>query len=767
MMLERDDVYNDILDRLSSLEALTQDLHEVSRPAEVVLVEQPEWQALAGWVSTGSVLRDVIGQIILDPATPMIQIAAGGYIQSDDFVGGSAGFQINGGTAEFNDVVVRGTVYAESGEIGGWSIGTYTLTADSGAVGLNSETTGGTDIRIWAGDTDPASAPFRVSEGGEIWATNAHITGEIDAESGHLGDLAIDGVVTIGTSAPYIQLDGPNKRIRASTYSAGLQGFSIEEDGTAEFANISVRGEIHAATMAYGEAHAIAGSLLVSKAAGKLKNDVTTAASPTTFNIDIEDPDIGHVQLFDTGDILQLKDGSGNDNWVSVSSVSDQTSFYRYVCTLESGSPAALHAGCVVVDYGASGDGLLTLTADATNAPYMVIETHTGSPWSTRLEKVRLGNLNGITDPTFGALSGFGLWTDNVYLTGKISATGGEISGMLDMGDGGEIRLGSGEPGTDFTGLRLYRSGSTYRLAGYDEDILQAYFDSDGILKAGNVSLKSDGISIDGSALDSAIKVKHLISGSLYASSYAYYQSSGGGALAGNQFVIKNAGAGYPIIRALDDEIIIGGAISPPSTAIGGGLAIGWEAYNISTLPPSVANQDCYVRRDCRFGGGIYVGDTGTDPDDDDIYFEGDLRPVRGGTAYIGQTVIETGFDYQATALSGFDSTTFTDMMAKTVTVPTGGGTLIVWANWTVEDDGSGSGDSKWRVRLKIDGTTYGEDSLWLRADNDTISGCLVGRQAEVSSGSHNIKVKIKRESGARKVDTSTQKNSITYILTV
>jgi hypothetical protein len=67
---------------------------------------------------------------------------------------------------------------------------------------------------------------------------------------------------------------------------------------------------------------------------------------------------------------------------------------------------------------------------------------------------VRLGSLSGITDPTFGALSGYGLWTDNVYLTGAINAQAGELAhwniGTVDAytisADSGKIRLNSLTP---------------------------------------------------------------------------------------------------------------------------------------------------------------------------------------------------------------------------------------------------------------------------------------------------------------------------------
>ncbi len=44
-------------------------------------------------------------------------------IQTSNFVTGSTGWQIKGnGDAEFNNVTIRGTIYATAGDIGGWVI---------------------------------------------------------------------------------------------------------------------------------------------------------------------------------------------------------------------------------------------------------------------------------------------------------------------------------------------------------------------------------------------------------------------------------------------------------------------------------------------------------------------------------------------------------------------------------------------------------------------------------------------------------------------
>jgi len=93
---------------------------------------------------------------------------------------------------------------------------------------------------------------------------------------------------------------------------------------------------------------------------------------------------------------------------------------------------------------------------------------------------------------------------DNIE-TGTITATKIDVDNIAaikaDLGTitAGDIRLGSGTVGVDFTGIRIYKDGATYRVAGINDDDLQAYLDSDGIFKAatGNVVLDSDGITIN------------------------------------------------------------------------------------------------------------------------------------------------------------------------------------------------------------------------------------------------------------------------------
>ena len=75
--------------------------------------------------------------------------------------------------------------------------GTVQLAGPNGAIkaGITGDGTAETSVRIWAGATkaNRGTAPYRVQQNGEFWATKAHITGEINATSGVFQDVQVNG----------------------------------------------------------------------------------------------------------------------------------------------------------------------------------------------------------------------------------------------------------------------------------------------------------------------------------------------------------------------------------------------------------------------------------------------------------------------------------------------------------------------------------------------------------------------------------------------
>lgn len=433
---------------------------------------------------------------------------------------GTSGSSIDWNVTTANTLTIAGTITATSGTIGGWSITSTTLYALGSGTPSSSPSNGivltsgsSSSIVIYEGTTKRIELGFLSAAvfGLKGYATNGSTvifelsdtqqkiagwnftdtvlrTGASDAASNVLID-STNSLIRLGpTTGNYLTLDGANLRVRTSTFSAGLQGWSIESDGSAEFANITARGEFHSQVLSYGEIHTTAGSSLLAKAGGKLRSDVTTATSPTTFNVDIDDPDTGHTQVFAVSDILRIKDGSGNDNWMTVSSVSDQTTFYRYVCTKDNGTNATFRAGAAVVDYGPSGQGIIYSTVDGSNSPYISVQTHAGSPWSTITDRLRVGNLNGFLDYASN-LYGFAIGssaanqanitidttngirvrtaTTNVFAvdnSGNATLLNLTVGGSLNVSTSGNMRSGQTAYNTG-TGWFLEYNGGTPRLS--------------------------------------------------------------------------------------------------------------------------------------------------------------------------------------------------------------------------------------------------------------------------------------------------------------
>lgn len=88
-----------------------------------------------------------------------------------------------------NTLTVKGALAATTGTIGGFEIGSDYIRDVANSFGLASTVTGGDDIRIWAGAAyaSRATAPFRVSEAGDVVANDITATGTINATGGYIG----------------------------------------------------------------------------------------------------------------------------------------------------------------------------------------------------------------------------------------------------------------------------------------------------------------------------------------------------------------------------------------------------------------------------------------------------------------------------------------------------------------------------------------------------------------------------------------------------
>lgn len=373
-----------------------------------------------------------------------------------------------------------GGITANEGEVGGFVIGADTLesanyVADTAGVKLTGSTglveANNAKIGGFAIDNNTIQSDNYVADTAGVKLTAS--TGMVEANNAKIGGWEVD-----------------NTKIESQNYTAGQSGATLNGlTGDIEVNNIKARGTIVASVFEKGQVTATSGTFGVFKSAGKLKASVTTAA---TFNIDIDDPESGHAALFAADDILRIKDGSG-DNWATVDSVSDQTTFYRYTCTLESGSAATFTPGTIVLDYGQANDGFLWMTADQTNAPYYGVYVHAGDPWNTVNEVARLGNLNGALDyvtnaygVAIGDLNGYlrydpaggfriGFGSDSIVLTDAGFGVTGETLGYTHT-----VELDSGETSRLRMGVFRHPNNDRYLVSGFKHDGLFPEYSFDG-----------------------------------------------------------------------------------------------------------------------------------------------------------------------------------------------------------------------------------------------------------------------------------------------
>lgn len=348
-----------------------------------------------------------------------------------------------------------------------------------------------------------------------------------------------------------------------ATFASGFAGSGYRVDygvteaskASAEFDNLTVRGRMRVYELLIQQIRATNGSVFVTST-GKAKA-VTASTDPTwtvngsqlTFNgsnatlatalytittsdstEDASDKSLYHGFL--TGDLIRAQQTEWNGSafagvYQSDLEVTGVADLYTFTGARVSSGTSAAAVGYDYARLGSATDttrqGTIYLTSDDSNAPFIDIldgvQAHSGWNASGNV-KVRLGKLSGITDDYFGTLSGYGLYSDNVYLrgsiyatsgifsgtvyasagtfTGAITASSGSITGVLTIGTSGEIRQGTGTLGSNYTGLRIWRDGDVGRIGGYASNTLQWYAGTDGGLYAGGgvVSLNQYGYMI-------------------------------------------------------------------------------------------------------------------------------------------------------------------------------------------------------------------------------------------------------------------------------
>lgn len=148
-----------------------------------------------GGTFSGNILMSTTGASIYNGT-----VTSAGNLSGDGFALNSSGLKVAKGTNSITLNAADGTITANAGTIGGWTLGTSTLSKNNvildSAGQIQVGATAATSVYLkssgsfvmWAGNNTPdANAKFRVGSDGVLYATGATITGNITANAIALG----------------------------------------------------------------------------------------------------------------------------------------------------------------------------------------------------------------------------------------------------------------------------------------------------------------------------------------------------------------------------------------------------------------------------------------------------------------------------------------------------------------------------------------------------------------------------------------------------
>jgi len=226
----------------------------------------------------------------------------------------------------------------------------------------------------------------------------------------------------------------------ASEFSSPNTAYNIEID------NMIVRGTLSVYELLIQQIRATNGAIFVTSAA-KVASASGLSASDDDGTITFDDPSGKSLCPFADGDIIMMQRVDPGAT-VAQSAAGNASGVVKKLVYKVNGAPSGAtitveNGGFNNLSYPVEGDefvrigndgttsnrdGVIYLTSDDSNAPYIDIKSDidTYAKWYGNVPKVRLGNLAGITYDS-ASLSGFGLYSENVYLTGKMTATSGYI----------------------------------------------------------------------------------------------------------------------------------------------------------------------------------------------------------------------------------------------------------------------------------------------------------------------------------------------------
>jgi len=409
--------------------------------------------------------------------------------------------------------------------------------------------------------------------------------------------------------------------IQTSDFAGGVKGWRISStnNGEAEFENVRIRGTLSTAVFEKETVNAVGGQLYIANSTA-ITGSTTLAAAAATMSV-------VNVSGFAADEILSAKKisatGFGTEYMLVQSASRDlpssDTNFagklylvrgYRSGSIGASGSlggtpniSQSYEPGQVIVSTGKIGTGYIRLNANPNDqtTPYMDIVERTGSGVYDVELKARLGDLSGLSSGLLygNTTPGFGLFTENVFLSGAITATTGSITGILHVRTdlSNQITMGTNVKNS-LDGIRINDNNFWYTTGDFRVGQTSSnYIHVSGStidIKAGTFDLDATTLIIDSANNDGSIRLGGSGGPNSPTANTAGIYMDGGGAI--NVFgnttnLLRMDGAGTLTMKS-DEFNLETSTIKIDSTTNSGKIALG------ATAPTTISGSNTGVYLD-------------------------------------------------------------------------------------------------------------------------------------------------------------------------
>ena len=411
--------------------------------------------------------------------------------------------------------VTGSSVLFDGGKIGGFTIGSNTLSATNFELDPSGKRiTLGTGNNIFIADGDDgiqlgnatfANAPFSVTRAGVLKAT-----------SGTIGGFTL-GASTITSTNLVLNSSG---RIETANFAKGVQGFRLDAsaNGSAEFENVTIRGTLATAVFEKETVNAVGGQLYVANSSVLTGSEggIISASATTMSVVNVTGFVAGEIlsakKVSDTGFATEyiLIESASRTNPTSESDFQGKLFVQRAFGSGSAGDSGSLGAtpnqsqsyntGQVIVSTGVSGSGYVRINANPNDqaTPFIDIVERTGSGIYDNQLMVRLGDLRGLSSGLlFGNENpGFGIFTQNGFFSGGITATTGSFTGVvhINTSDSVKMKLGTDVEGTN-DGIHINANNYWYTTGEFKLGDGTNNISHDG---SGDVAINADNFTLKG-----------------------------------------------------------------------------------------------------------------------------------------------------------------------------------------------------------------------------------------------------------------------------